>query len=593
MKKMFKMLASFLMAGALVLTAVPSVSASAADGDYDGEVTVYVGFGGDVESENDWGYQYNDPQNAGNAGDIIATTASAKVGDTVTVALEFPSEVVNTWWMAPVIVTDDDSVVFGTVDANVTLQIDGEDVAIDTSAKDAWWAEGTGDYTNAVRLAGGFNEWGTKYIEEPSGFTKVEYTITINSLSERAVVNGTDYTGDVTAYVGFGGDVESDNDWGYQYNDPDNAGNAGDIEAVLASGKVGDTLTISLTFPKEVYYTWWVAPVLVTSDDSVIFADVDADVTLKIDGKEVSIDSSAGDAWWAEATGDYINAVRLLGGYNEWGTCYIEEPKDFTTIEYTITINALSQAKEGEVSSSSAGPVDLDGTYNAYIGLQSPSYTFRNAYDDASYGYGTPEFDQLTGWADDGSEIVIPGTIHDAQIAGNGTYTVSVDGIEFADTDFANQDTMRMIYISTDIPNTGEVTISNVTLTIDGSKVDLSKNGAIINEESVDYLQIQLQSEYNDDVATIGYYVTPFTSIEISFDADGFNYDKTEDEAIEQSTDSSTDTAAADASTQETSGEDEGNTESTGSFAKTLVVIVVIVALIAICAGVIVSKKKK
>ena len=36
----------------------------------------------------------------------------------------------------------------------------------------------------------------------------------------------------------------------------------------------------------------------------------------------------------------------------------------------------------------SAAEVDLDGTYHAYIGVQSASYTFRNAYDDATYGYG-------------------------------------------------------------------------------------------------------------------------------------------------------------------------------------------------------------
>ena len=50
------------------------------------EYEMYFGIG----AGNDWQYQYNSPDAEDNAGDIVATTAKAKVGDTVTVGVTLP-----------------------------------------------------------------------------------------------------------------------------------------------------------------------------------------------------------------------------------------------------------------------------------------------------------------------------------------------------------------------------------------------------------------------------------------------------------------------------------------------------------------------
>lgn len=530
MKKLWKKVISSAMAmmlsfAGLSMLPAMSVVSNAEETTYEDEITVYVGFGGDVEAENDWGYQYNDPDNAGNAGDIVATNSTIKVGDTVTIALEFPSAVVNTWWMAPVLALPED-VSVSSVDAEVSLKIDGEDVAIDTSAGDAWWAEGTGDFAGAIRLAGGFNEWGTQYIAEPAGFTKVEYTIKLNDIkTSSGELSASAYEGTSTIYLGFGGDVEAENDWGFQYNDPANAGNAGDIKATNAEGvKVGDTVTVSLEFPTPVVNTWWMAPVLVLDDAEATVVNVDAAVSVKIDDADVAVDAAAGDAWWAEGTGDFANAIRLAGGFNEWGAQYIAEPSGFSKIEYTITINDIQVGTPAEEPVTTES-VDLDGVYHAYIGLQSPKYTFRNAWDDAAYGASVEDgkyFNQLTGWDASNNAFSVPVKFTDAEIAGNGTYTVSASDIEWPDGDFAEQDYMNLIFFSTDIPNSGEITVSDVVLKVNGSEV--SDINPKIEEDSA-HVQCSIQNIWVDEIKTIGYYAVPFSNIDITFTVSGFNYD--------------------------------------------------------------------
>jgi len=62
----------------------------------------------------------------------------------------------------------------------------------------------------------------------------------------------------------------------------------------------------------------------------------------------------------------------------------------------------------------------------------------------------------LTGW-DGNDAIVRPGNFTDIEITGNGRYQVRLDGFDFADSTF-----LRMMFISTNIPNTGDVEISDV-----------------------------------------------------------------------------------------------------------------------------------
>ena len=87
-----------------------------------------------------------------------------------------------------------------------------------------------------------------------------------------------------------------------------------------------------------------------------------------------------------------------------------------------------------------------------------------------------------------------------------------------------------MIMLSTDIPNTNEIVISDVSLKVDGKSVELPDGSQELNKESVNYMQIQLESIYSKgDIAQIGAYHVPMTSMEITFTVSGFNYDKAEE----------------------------------------------------------------
>lgn len=89
------------------------------------------------------------------------------------------------------------------------------------------------------------------------------------------------------------------------------------------------------------------------------------------------------------------------------GELIMKKTKMFSAMT-AAAVAALSMSAVAAVPAF-ADDVDLDGVYHAYIGVQSASYTFRNAYDDAQYGYGTKAddgtvwFDQLTGW--DGPQL--------------------------------------------------------------------------------------------------------------------------------------------------------------------------------------------
>ncbi len=591
MKKTLKKFLVTLLTAAMVFSSLAITAAADEDDGY----TLFIGFGADAAESGDWGYGYAGPD-SDVAGDVTATVETIKVGETKTVSITLPSECVYTWWLAPVLLAENVT----DLDATVSVTVDGKDVTgdVDFAAGDAWWYEGTGNYdeTQAIRLAGGYNEWGTQYMSSPV-FTTIEYTVTLNSITTgeaAAAVELTEATDNYDVFLAIGADAAESGDWGYGYYGPD-GDNAGDVVATNATITSGGTATVSLEFPSPVVYTWFVRPVICATD----VAEADFSVQVLIDGEDVtdSIDFAAGDNWWMEDTGNYSTAngnqpVCVAGGYNEWGTKYMaESPAGFSKIEFVITANSMMVGSTGdaedEETASAAGAVDLDGTYHAYLGMQTPKYSFRNAFDDATYGRDTSDvFNQVTGWDSENNAVTLPGTFTDAEIAGNGTYTVSVDGLEFPDGEFDSQEYMNLIFLSTDIPNTGEITISDVQLKVDGKSVDLASAGAIVSPDSVDYLNILLQNIWNEDVSTIGYYNVPMSSMSITFTVSGFNYDNTASADAEAPAED-TEAPAADTETSATTTEKSSNT----GLIVGIVVAVVVVAGVVV--GVVVSKKKK
>ncbi|MBR6219406.1 MAG: hypothetical protein IKQ80_02440 [Clostridia bacterium] len=128
-------------------------------------------------------------------------------------------------------------------------------------------------------------------------------------------------------------------------------------------------------------------------------------------------------------------------------------------------------------------------TYNAYIGVQGKdTYVFRNSWDEAEYGRDSAEhpefFGRLTGWDADNNAVDYGGSFEDAQISGDGEYTVS-----FTTGDMGMGETAdyNMLFVSTDIPS---ALVRDGYLTIDNVKV---KFGAGATQE---YTEVDTEGEY-------------------------------------------------------------------------------------------------
>ena len=396
-------------------------------------------------------------------------------------------------------------------------------------------------------------------------------------------------------FIAIGADLAEDGDWGLQYYGDGAASNAGDIVTSNAKVKVGDTVTIGLTMPSPVLKTYFVAPVLVAEGVGNLDYTIDS---IKLDGEDVlaDVNLAAGDAFWYEGTGDYTDkqAVRLAGGYNEWGTQYIAEPSGFTKVTYEITPNILLAPVE-EVPQFEFDP---NGTYHAYLGVQTPTWLFRNAWNDATYGRdvdGGAYFGEMgfaeSDWQPQG------GTFTDVEITGNGTYTVALNGFDFSGT-FNDQPilgsdgTFNLLFVSTDLPRNDAVVISNVVLKMDGKEITTQET-PFLDPDQKETQSILLANIWNSDITALPYYAAPTSSIEISFDVSGFANDAApqeapaEDAQEDQAQESDEGTAPAD----ETAAPAEEGGSSLSPVV--IVVIVVVVAAVVACAVVAVKKKKQ
>ena len=161
--------------------------------------------------------------------------------------------------------------------------------------------------------------------------------------------------------------------------------------------------------------------------------------------------------------------------------------------------------------------------YNAYIGVQSETYIFRNEWNEANYGRDSEEnpecFGQLTGWDADNNKVNYGGTFEDAQLTKDGTYTVSLTTGEMG---FGSDTFFRMLYVSTDIPSRlvkdGYVTVDNVKVKI-GDAATQDYTDVDVGGE---YVRIVVIDEYNRGDAPFGYNVPGADSaITITFNVTG------------------------------------------------------------------------
>ncbi len=418
---------------------------------------------------------------------------------------------------------------------------------------------------------------------------------TAMALSSMIAINPKEAKADVAEYEIYFG-IGAGNDWEYQYNSPDATDNKGDIVATTAKVKEGDTVTVGVTLPEATDKVWWMAPVLVVDNAATMAVDFTLD-KVTFDGTDVTdqIDITIredGSIAWAEDTGAKKgNAIRLAGGYNEWGDKFVTPPASVKEIMYTVTIKSVAPAAtddgagEAETEAPAGSAFDPKGEYNAYLGIQTPNWTYRNAWNDATYET-SPELWGDFIYGNETSEKY--GKVTDAVVKGNGTYKVSLTdfGTIIAD-DFttAKQDYFNLLFISTNIPRSEDIKITDVKIIMDGKTIK-TYDEAVLDEDDKEFVKILIQNTWNDTVKELPYYAAPAKSVEMQFTIEGFDYDNPD---AEEETPAPTTKAPV---------KDDANTDTDddkkedGGFPVVPVVIVVIVVVVAIVA-IMMGKKKK
>lgn len=260
-----------------------------------------------------------------------------------------------------------------------------------------------------------------------------------------------------------------------------------------------------------------------------------------------------------------------------------------------------------------------DVSYHAYLGVQSASYTFRNAWNDATYGQGITSddgmvyFDQLTGWENPGNIAVSKGGVFtDAEITGDGTYSVSV-----TDFDFGEDESLNLLFVSTDIPLDAGITISDVKVIMDGS-TKYTFDEAYLSPDEKEYVSPMCINIWNEDLGKqdgLFGYMMPTDSIELQFTVSGTGVEaetteaaaeevteetteevteaETTEEVTEAETEAETEAAETEAAETEAAAADtQPAEESSSSNVGVIIAIVAAVVVVAVVVVVVVKKKK-
>lgn len=230
--------------------------------------------------------------------------------------------------------------------------------------------------------------------------------------------------------------------------------------------------------------------------------------------------------------------------------------------------------------------VDLDGgtEYHAYFAYQSQdSWTFRNSFFEKKTGIDNPEvFDTMSRSNEDQEIETVEGTITDAVITGNGTYTVGVTGLNGA---VVEDSQLNILGFSTDIPYNDTVKFTDIEVKADGVSKATVDEGYLNPdaEESPKTMSVNIINVWSDELKTTAPSIMcPNDSIEITFTVSGFNTDAPA--SAEETAAAEEETAAV---TQAPSEEKTNSGLSTGAVAAIVIVAVVVIA------GVIVVVKRK
>ena len=336
----------------------------------------------------------------------------------------------------------------------------------------------------------------------------------------------------ISAYIMYANADWSVSNWGYTSSD------AVTVTPAQLKGEGSYTTSLEFTEPAEglaftalgIKNGEQVLPGWIIRIDSIRLNDSEENIlkgipyTSSDDEKETR--SNIYNEWVSELPAD----ARNESGNLENASAIVVDKELFTgvkkmTVDFTLIRGkelAIAQ-EENTLTKEKVDEMKANG-WNAYIGVQTTSYIFRNTWDEANYGRDSqdnPEcFGQLTGWDDSNNKVNYGGTFADTKITGNGEYSVS---LTTGDMGFGSDQTFRMLFVSTEIPSAvisqGYLNIENVRVKIGDaatqSYTDIDTKG--------DYARIIIIDEYNRGDAPFGYTVPGANStITVTFDVTGW-----------------------------------------------------------------------
>ncbi len=332
-----------------------------------------------------------------------------------------------------------------------------------------------------------------------------------------------------TAYIMF-----ANADWSKQYWGEAEAPEG--ITAANATIEGAGTYTVGLTFAEPSEGLAFTALGIVKGETSFngYFIDIKE---IRVNGEAIELGkgyTSSDDGittreniyneWVAEVPAD----ARRADGDLEGASPIIVDKAAFeavTSIEVTFDYiygKPIVKDADAPLTEEEAAALMQDG-FMAYIGVQgTDTYVFRNAWND-KYGLTDEEnpdfFGRLTGWDADNKAVDYGGTFVDAEIKGNGEYSVSLTTGEMG---FGSTEAYNLLFISTNIPGKlvrdGFITIDNVKTKIGDAATREYTNV----DASGEYVMIKVIDTYNIGEAPFGYTVPgPDASITITFTVSG------------------------------------------------------------------------
>ncbi len=251
-------------------------------------------------------------------------------------------------------------------------------------------------------------------------------------------------------------------------------------------------------------------------------------------------------------------------------------------------------------------------TYNAYIGFQTAPYSFRNSFDEATYGKdveGGKYFNSVIVWGGNDPETypqyednydydidgyVLPATYTDVQIDKDGTYKVGISDFDWA---LDGASSFNLLFISTDIPfdkEAGEdgesiAKFSDCKIIVDGTVTSEVADPIIDTEDGKKSgnTKVLFANIWNDVLKTEGYTgAYPTKSVEIEFTVSGLGGGEEETTAP-----ADTEAPATEAPTTEAPTTGESTKPSTDTGVEGVAVVAGVAVLAA--GAVVIAKKRK